>query len=251
MGEVVIVILIKYFFNDNLNFKNKIHFKIMKKIAHLFMLLFLIVESKSMAQKIIPFQYQSQKQWNNNAAWGYMNEDRKIIFTPFLNTLTPKVNNGKYRNCNEGIKDITTGKIIIDSVQAIGTYDIKGNLLSVKNPKYSGYYSRFSVTNMVTKKTIATSALSFTNIPNYTLIRNFDETDIKHREGVIDENGKEIIPLKYDKIKGNGFGFFAVYDNKLDDDKKMLVKYLVGANYTELYLTYLDENLKPYSIIKD
>ena len=41
----------------------------------------------------------------------------------------------------------------------------------------------------------------------------------------------------------------AIY--KLDDDKKMLVKYLVGANYTELYLPYLDENLKPYSIIKD
>lgn len=41
----------------------------------------------------------------------------------------------------------------------------------------------------------------------------------------------------------------AIY--KLDDDKKILIKYLVGANHTELYLTYLDENLKPYSIIKE
>lgn len=178
-------------------------------IATAFQLCVMLVQ----AQKIIPFQYQSQKQWNNDALWGYMNEDRKIVFTPFSHTLTPIVYNGKYRNCNEGIKDITTGLIVIDSINAIGTYDIKGNLLSIKNPKYLGYYSRFSVINIITKKTITNTALSFTNIPNYTLVRNFDETDINHREGVIDENGKEIIPLKYDKIKGNGYGFFAVYDN--------------------------------------
>lgn len=33
-----------------------------------------------------------------------------------------------------------------------------------------------------------------------------------HNEGVIDENGKQIIPINYIKIEGNGYGFFVVYD---------------------------------------
>jgi hypothetical protein len=217
--------------------------KKIKKITCLFMLLFLLGESKSIAQKLIPFQYQSQKEWNNNALWGYMNEDKKIIFKPFAATYTPKVIDGKYINSFEGIKNITTGKIMIDSVDAKNIAEIKANLCSVSDPKKSGYYKTRTIKNIITKKVLSTDA-EFSSIPNFIITKDRDD-DFMHSEGVIDENGKQIVPNNYAKIKANGFGFFIA-----EDYADYYIFNTKGEMLNKLPYSYIDNNNDRNSIKK-
>lgn len=112
----------------------------------------LLIITNAMSQKLIPFQYQNKSKWDYAKPWGYMNEDRKIIFTPFMYNYSPNIIAGKYIYCAEGIKDITTGKIIIDSANAMNTAVIMGNLCSISNPKKAGYYKKRTIRNILTKK---------------------------------------------------------------------------------------------------
>lgn len=102
----------------------------MKKLLFLQLLVLLIVGNIG-AQKLIPFQNQSQKQWDNNAKWGYVTENRNIVFTPVFYTYTPSIINQNYVVYGNKIMEVKTQKIIWDSIETKDVAEIRGNIVSI------------------------------------------------------------------------------------------------------------------------
>lgn len=178
----------------------------MKKVLIL-PLLILINTANIFAQKLIPFQIQSQKQIDYNAKWGYMTEDRKVVLSPVFYMYTPPLITEQYIIYGNKIMEIKTGKIVWDSVEAKGVSEIRGNIVSIKMPLRGAVdYQPYSFKNIKTKKLLTIEG-RFANEAGFVV------TESSAQEGVVDENGKIIVAVKqYQKVKSNGSLFF-VSDN--------------------------------------
>jgi len=161
----------------------------MKKVLILQLQILLIVGNIA-AQKLIPFQNQSQKQWDYNAKWGYMTESRQIVFTPVFYTNTPSIINQNYIVYGTKMMDVKTQKIIWDSIETKDVAEIRGNIVSIKMPlRGPNNFQPYSFKNINTKKIIAEEG-RFANIDGYVV------TEGGGSQGVINEQGKVIIERK-------------------------------------------------------
>ncbi len=158
------------------------------------------------AQKLIPFQYQSQSKWDYSAKWGFMDENRKIIKEPVSYNISQQVINAPYFYNGYKIIETKSWKAVWDSIETIGIKEIKGNIVAFKNP-LRGTYQSYNFKNIATKKLIADEG-EFYPVINYVIYEDAIQGSYGNKKGLKDENGKIIIPAKYDKIENNGYNFF-------------------------------------------
>ncbi|MFC4262714.1 hypothetical protein ACFOWM_07490 [Ferruginibacter yonginensis] len=158
----------------------------MKKIIATPILILFIV-TVSMAQQYIPFQYQSKSKWNFQDKWGLMTADRKTILPPTYYTIAPQIITDEYIFLGKYIIELKTGKQIWDSVESQNLHEIVGNIVKIRMPKRGAVnYQYYSFKNILTKKTIADEG-RYSNEKGYVIVEG------SGAEGVVDENGKQII----------------------------------------------------------
>jgi hypothetical protein len=217
-----------------------------------------IITLQANAQKLIPFQYQNQQQWNYQQKWGLMTADRKIVLPPTYYSIDPKVvEDAAYLFVGNGIVETKTGKMVWDSLECVNVDKIVGNIASIRMPLRGPYnYQPYSFKNIKTKKLIAQEG-------RWAPIDGFVVTEGGGEEGVVDENGKEIIKqIRYQYINRNakecfiatnGYdGYKYIYDlkgNKLNT--KSYDEIEVGTGKKQLLVGYnlVDKTKNIYELI--
>ena len=146
-----------------------------------------LLSSFTYAQKLIPFQYQNEQKWNYQEKWGLMTTDRKIVLPPTYYSIAPKIVEETFMILGNKILELKTGKIVWDSIEAKGVDKVVGNIVSIKMPLRGAVnYQPYSFKNIKTKKLIAQEG-------RWAPVAGFVVTEGSGAEGVVDENGKEII----------------------------------------------------------
>jgi hypothetical protein len=184
----------------------------MKKYVTILCSILLLYVTSVTAQKLIPFQYQSQSKWDYNAKWGFMNENRKIIKEPVSYNIAQQAITAPYFYNGYKIIETKSWKTVWDSIETLGIKEIKGNIVSFKNP-LRGTYQSYNFKNIATKKLIAAEG-EFSSVINYVIFEEAVEGSYGNKKGLKDENGKIIIPAKYEKIENKGYNFFTAKNDE-------------------------------------
>lgn len=209
------------------------------------------------AQKLIPFQYQSQSKWDYKTKWGLMTAERKIVLQPTYYNIAPTTIKENFILLGNKIVDIKTGKTMWDSTETKDVSKIVGNIVSIKMPLRGAYnYQPYSYKNIKTKKLIAEEG-KFANKNGYVI------TEGEGEEGVVDENGKVIVEKKmYQKISNYPTDCFVaindyenyknIYDtkgNKLNTTSYTEIKFGNGRTSLMVASNVVDKTKKNYELI--
>ena len=193
------------------------------------------------AQKLIPFQYQNKSKWNYQEKWGLMTTDKKIVLPPTYYTIAPKEIDATYMFLGKSIIELKTSKTVWDSTECKDVSEIKGNIVKIRLPLRGAVnYQPYSFKNIKTKKLIAeegTFAATDGFIINYS----------SGNYGVVDENGKAIIPIvNYQNIKSTADGIFIAIN---DYESTKFIYNKTGTKLNEKTFDNIDFSTSVPSII--